>query len=135
MAKRIKCKDCGTEFSEKVKACPKCGVPAKKKTSLFAQLVAFLFVLAIAGVFLGAQGDPTSSGKTAKEEFTSFIKDNLNDPGSYAHIETRHNDKGDHILVITSFRAQNSSGAYSIETWQGMFDKEGKMLERPVQID
>ena len=44
MAKMIKCKACGKEISNKAKACPYCGNPSPKKTSLITWFVLFLFL-------------------------------------------------------------------------------------------
>lgn len=41
----IKCGECGDVMSNKADKCPKCGAPAKKKTSLFTWIVAILFSL------------------------------------------------------------------------------------------
>lgn len=43
-------------------------------------------------------------------ELTKVIKKSMNDPDSYEHDETRFSDKGDHLLVITSFRGKNAFG-------------------------
>lgn len=39
-----------------------------------------------------------------------YIKRHMNDPDSYDHVETRYLDKGDRLLVITSFRGKNAFG-------------------------
>lgn len=41
----IKCKECEEEISKKAEKCPKCGAPAKKKTSLFTWLVLFMGIV------------------------------------------------------------------------------------------
>lgn len=51
MAKLIKCSGCGVEISKKAKACPHCGEPAPKKTSLLTWLVLILFIFGIFGAF------------------------------------------------------------------------------------
>jgi RNA polymerase subunit RPABC4/transcription elongation factor Spt4 len=43
----IKCKECGTEVSKSATACPKCGAPIKKKTSLFTWFVTIVVVLIV----------------------------------------------------------------------------------------
>ena len=53
----IKCKECGTEISKKAKECPKCGAPAKKKTSLFTWIVTIFIGL----WFIGYLANPDSS--------------------------------------------------------------------------
>lgn len=38
------------------------------------------------------------------------VKAAMNDPDSYDHVETRYSDKGDHLIVSTTFRGKNSFG-------------------------
>jgi hypothetical protein len=44
MAKLKKCAGCGAEISKKAKACPHCGNPSAKRTSLITWFVLFLFL-------------------------------------------------------------------------------------------
>ena len=39
---------------------------------------------------------------------TKLIKASMNDPDSYDHVETAYWDKGDHLVVKTTFRGKNS---------------------------
>ena len=48
-----KCKECGEQISKKAEKCPKCGIPAKKKTSLFTWLVVIFLLLWIIGSISG----------------------------------------------------------------------------------
>ncbi len=48
-----KCKDCKTEMSKKAKSCPKCGAPAKKKTSFLTWLVLILIGFGFVGYVVG----------------------------------------------------------------------------------
>lgn len=41
---------------------------------------------------------------------TKYIKNSMNDPDSYEHVETTFTDLGDHILVLTTFRGKNAFG-------------------------
>lgn len=58
-----------------------------------------------------------------------YIKDNMNDPDSYDHIETRYSDKGDHLLVITKFRGANAFGGKVINIVSANVDLEGNVIE------
>lgn len=40
-----------------------------------------------------------------------IIKDAMNDPGSYEHVSTAYWDRGDHLIVQTTFRGKNAFGA------------------------
>lgn len=61
MAKLIKCSGCGAEISKKAKACPHCGEPAPKKTSLLTWLVLILFIFGIFGAFSPDSSSTSSS--------------------------------------------------------------------------
>ncbi len=58
-----------------------------------------------------------------------YIKDNMNDPDSYDHIETRFADKGDYILVMTKFRGANAFGGKVINAVTAKVDFEGNVIE------
>lgn len=50
MAQMIKCKACGKDISSKAKACPHCGNPSPKRTSLITWFVLFLFLFIVYNV-------------------------------------------------------------------------------------
>ena len=58
-----------------------------------------------------------------------WIKRRLKDPDSYKHVETRYGDKGDHILVVTTYRARNSFGGYTTESVTAKAAVDGTLLE------
>ena len=60
---------------------------------------------------------------------TNFIKDNLKDPDSYEHIKTVYFDKGDHLIVITSYRGNNSYGGKVVESITAKVDFKGNVIE------
>lgn len=60
---------------------------------------------------------------------TTLIKKSMNDPDSYEHIETRFNDEGDYILVITKFRGANAFGGKVINTVSAKVDFSGNVIE------
>ena len=69
------------------------------------------------------QGQFSWSG--AHRSIERYVKARLKDPDSYEHIETRYNDNGDHLLVMTKYRAKNSFGGFAIETTQARCTIEG----------
>lgn len=69
---------------------------------------------------------PYNGKNTALER---YIKYNMNDPDSYKHIVTTHSDKGDHILVITKFRAKNIYGGTVINIVSAKLDLKGNVIE------
>lgn len=57
-----------------------------------------------------------------------YIKKNMNDPETYEHIKSVYDDKGTHILVITTFRGKNALGSKVIEKVAAKVDLEGNIL-------
>lgn len=60
----VKCGECKTEMSDKAEKCPKCGAPAKKKTSLLTWLVVGIFGLGIIGAISGNNSSTSSTETT-----------------------------------------------------------------------
>lgn len=59
------CKDCNAEMSKKAPACPQCGAPAKKKTSVLTGIFGIFFILIIIG-YIGNLGEDNSDSASAK---------------------------------------------------------------------
>lgn len=49
-------------------------------------------------------------------ELTKIIKKSMNDPDSYEHAETVYWDKGDYLIIRTTFRGKNAFGGV-IKNW------------------
>lgn len=47
---------------------------------------------------------------------TKLIKKTMHDPSSYKHVETGYQDKGDHLIVKTTFRGKNVFGGV-VKNW------------------
>lgn len=62
------------------------------------------------------------------------IKDLMNDPDSYIHEETRHNDKGDRIVIYTKFRGKNSFGGVVREIATAESDLNCNIIETPIIV-
>ena len=45
-----------------------------------------------------------------------YIKENMNNPGSYEHIKTRYWNMGDHLVIITEYRGTNKYGGI-VSNW------------------
>jgi hypothetical protein len=58
-----------------------------------------------------------------------YVKDNMNDPDSYQHIETRYSDEGEYLLVATKFRGNNAFGGKVINYITAKVSLHGKILE------
>lgn len=60
---------------------------------------------------------------------TEVIKKSMNDPGSYDHEETVYWDKGDHLVVKTTFRGRNAFGGV-VKNWvMAKVDLNGNVIE------
>jgi hypothetical protein len=57
-----------------------------------------------------------------------YIKNQMNDPDSYDHVETRYEDKRKYILVQTTFRGKNSLGVKVIEVVTAKVDLDGEII-------
>jgi hypothetical protein len=97
---------------------------------------ATIIILAVFGIIIGVivggggssdSRDPTP--KTAEEirrdmiegqfsawdgshrKLVQYVKNGMNDPGSYEHVETQFRDDGDSVFLIMTFRGNNAFGA------------------------
>ncbi|KWN80834.1 hypothetical protein WM24_23650 [Burkholderia ubonensis] len=78
----IKCRECGTEISNKATACVKCGAPVKKPATKARQAIAAILALGFVGylaIGLSSNGRPAagSSAKTGKPESDVCKKDDI----------------------------------------------------------
>lgn len=60
---------------------------------------------------------------------TKVIKEKMNDPASYEHIETRFEDKDEYVLVVTKFRGNNEYGGKVINLMFAQVTSNGDVLE------
>jgi ribosomal protein S20 len=58
-----------------------------------------------------------------------LIKKLMNDPDSYEHVETVYWDKGDHLVVKTSFRGKNAFGGLVLNWVKAKVDLEGNVMK------
>lgn len=54
--------------------------------------------------------DQFSAWDGSHRKLEKYIKENMHDPDSYEHVETRYSDRGDYLYVITTFRGNNAFG-------------------------
>ena len=57
-----------------------------------------------------------------------WIKDNMNDPDSFDHIQTTYADRGKYILIQMKFRGKNAFGAKVISVVTAKADLDGNIL-------
>jgi hypothetical protein len=60
---------------------------------------------------------------------TNLIKNSMNDPKSYKHLDTRFFDNGDHLIVQTEFRGSNAFGGIVRSTIRAKVSIEGQVIE------
>lgn len=60
---------------------------------------------------------------------TKVIKESMNDPKSYEHVDTKYWDMGDHLIVTTTFRGKNAFGGV-VKNWiKAKTNLDGNVLE------
>ncbi|MBD3339395.1 MAG: hypothetical protein GF353_09820 [Candidatus Lokiarchaeota archaeon] len=60
---------------------------------------------------------------------TAYIKKSMHDPSSYEHVETVYWDRGDHLIVKTTFRGKNAFGGV-VKNWiQAKVDLNGNVID------
>jgi len=59
---------------------------------------------------------------------TKLIKESMNDPKSYQHVETRYGDKGDYLIVVTTFRGKNVFGGVVKNSVTAKVDLNGNVI-------
>jgi len=57
------------------------------------------------------------------------VKKSMNDPDSYEHAETRYFDRGDHLVVHTTFRGKNAFGGVVMQTVKAKVDLDGEVIQ------
>jgi hypothetical protein len=139
------CKECKASISTDAKTCPICG----KKQAMSAPLkfILGLFILIVLGGIFGEKDNSAKKQSPPKslhqqqieKQFSSWdgshrtlerhIKDIMNDPSSYEHIETRYIDNGDHLLVFTRFRGKNGFGGMVQQAITAKIDMDGNIIE------
>jgi hypothetical protein len=60
---------------------------------------------------------------------TSLIKESMNDPKSYEHVETVYWDMKDHLVVRTTFRGKNAFGGVVKQSVKAKVTLDGEVFE------
>jgi hypothetical protein len=68
-----------------------------------------------------------SSWDGSHYKLEAYIKSTMNDPDSYQHIKTVYLDKGDYLLVKTTFRGKNVFNALVIDSVIAMVGLDGEV--------
>ncbi|MGC9422697.1 hypothetical protein [Vibrio sp.] len=70
-----------------------------------------------------------SSWNGSHRNLVSHIKRQMNDPSSFEHVETVYWDKGNHLIVRTTFRGKNAFGGVVLNSVTAKVSLDGKVLE------
>jgi len=144
------CPNCGYKLtSEKVAEIKKKEKQVQKGCGIgcLAVIVIFAILYMIGSFSSDSQKTETSTPKTQeqirKEQIekhfsawdgshsglTALIKETMNDPDSYKHVETVYWDKGDHLVVKTTFRGTNAFGGVVTNWVMAKVDLNGNVIE------
>jgi len=74
-------------------------------------------------------GTGFSSWDGSHRGLTKVIKESMNDPKSYEHVETVYWDKGDRLIVQTTFRGKNGFGGVVKNRVKAETDLDGNVLK------
>jgi hypothetical protein len=70
-----------------------------------------------------------SSWNGSHKNLVKHVKDHMNDPRSFKHVETGYSDKGEYILVSMKFRGKNAFGGVITNVINAKVDLDGEILE------
>jgi hypothetical protein len=63
------------------------------------------------------------------KKLEKYIKESMNDPNSYEHVDTRYWDRGDYLIVMTTFRGKNAFGGVVKNSVKAKAALDGSILE------
>lgn len=63
------------------------------------------------------------------KKLTKWIKRRMNDPDSYKHAETLYSDKGEYLIIKTTYRGKNAFGGVVVNWVKAKADNEGNIIE------
>lgn len=91
--------------------------------------------------YLSASKDPNYTSETvnpnseyfsgwngSNPQFVDYIKDRMNDPSSFEHVETRYNDDGSNLKLYMKYRGKNGFGAILTKEAICTFNKYSKTI-------
>jgi hypothetical protein len=118
----------------------------KQQQNWFIAIIIFAIIYIIGYSEQDSQKIETSAPKTQEEihkeqieksftwdgshiGLTALIKKTMNDPDSYKHVETVYSDKGDHLVVKTTFRGKNKFGGVVTNWVMAKVELNGNVIE------
>ncbi len=61
--------------------------------------------------------------------FKKLLKDGMDNPRSFEHVETQYIDKGETLQIITTYRGTNAFGGIVAQTNSAIYDLEGNLVQ------
>jgi hypothetical protein len=145
------CKECGNTLSSHADKCPSCGITVKKQVKHYGFGTLAMVLLVIFGGMKACSSNETTTNAPSSSNaassavegrwpkgfspldgshraLTKVIKESMNDPKSFEHVETSYNDHGDYLIVRTKFRGKNGFGALVVNSITAQVDLEGNVL-------
>lgn len=58
-----------------------------------------------------------------------YIKNSMNDPKSYEHVETLYWDRGEHLIVLSKFRGKNAFGGVVLNQVRAKVGINGEVIK------
>jgi hypothetical protein len=148
------CQKCNTENPTSAKYCSNCGEEFEQSDTeeqndpgVGGNIAVAVFIVAAIWAFFRLTNFFEEEPQTAQDirteqiesEFSvfsgahigleSYIKQNMNDPDSYEHVETRYSDEGSHLSVRTVFRGNNALGGTVRNTVIATVALDGSVME------
>lgn len=147
-----KCRHCSMLIPAAVEVCPYCkkGVGWTMITKIGVGFLCLFFAVIIVGTIIGPREEEKTPEQIKMEQaearkkdlqrhfsawdgshngLTRYIKDAMNDPGSYEHAKTVYWDRKDHLVVMTTFRGKNAFGGIVKSSVKAKVDLSGNVLE------
>lgn len=155
----IKCPECKKKISNSASNCPNCGfqltaeklreIKQHEAKIMKVEIITGVIVAIVGGIllvpvmdFLTKPQPQTASEVRSKQierhfspwdgshrELTKLITETMDDPKSYEHVSTRYWDKGDYLLVETTFRGKNAFGGTVKSQVTAKVDLEGNVID------
>lgn len=121
----------------------------KKQNRMTLTLLAVIVLPVLAIVIFGGSGDSSQSSQRTKpvthqdvieqqfsgwdgshKNLTKLIKQNMHDPDSYEHVETRYSEVDANTLyVVTTYRGNNAFGAKVLNKVEAEVSVNGEVLK------
>lgn len=70
----------------------------------------------------------------SNKNLVASVKEVMNDPESFEHVETRYREQGDSLFLIMTFRGKNAFGGVITNTVTCFSDLNGNLMSAPKML-